>query len=235
MWCGTRGFLERIQHYACRTILWHQFKSYRDAVGKCNLEYLKDRRETHCKKYAQGLGDNVRTCHLLPPSRFSLMVEIWEIHQICPSIAWKPVASEKKPCAILHFAFEQKPNPFPERQFALFSQYCFWYFRSIVSGCPWACWRMLMHTLVPWPVYAALPLCATVPHIVHWWLTQLELNSIHLHTGWVGVWGWALCILSLGRSVCMRVWEYVQGCQVVMYISAITTFICVFSCVLAGN
>ena len=51
-------------------ILGHQFKSYCDAVGKCNLEYLKDRRETHCKKFAQGLGDNVRTCHLLPPSKF---------------------------------------------------------------------------------------------------------------------------------------------------------------------
>ena len=62
--------LERIQRRACRTILGHQFKSYRDAVGKCNLEYLKNRRETHCKTFAQGLGDNVRTCHLLPPSRF---------------------------------------------------------------------------------------------------------------------------------------------------------------------
>ena len=68
--------LERIQGRACRTILGHQFKSYWDAVGKCNLEYLKDRRETHCKKkkkkkkIAQGLGNNVRTCHLLSPSRF---------------------------------------------------------------------------------------------------------------------------------------------------------------------
>ena len=68
---------ERIQRRACRTILGHQLKSYRDAVGKCNLEYVKDRPETHCKKKnAQGLGDNVRTCHLLPLQDFSLMVEM---------------------------------------------------------------------------------------------------------------------------------------------------------------
>ena len=40
---------ERIQRRACRIILGHEFKSYRDAVGKCNLEYLKDRRETTAK------------------------------------------------------------------------------------------------------------------------------------------------------------------------------------------
>ena len=61
---------ETIQRRACRTILEHQFRSYLDAIGKCNLEYLKDRRETYCKKFAQGLGDNVRTCHLLLSSNF---------------------------------------------------------------------------------------------------------------------------------------------------------------------
>ena len=66
--------LERIQRCACRTILGHQFKSYWDAVGKCNLEYLKDRRETHCKKFAQGLGDNARTCHLLQCTTFKISV-----------------------------------------------------------------------------------------------------------------------------------------------------------------
>ena len=55
--------------------------------------------------------DNVRTCHLLPLQDFSLMVEIWEIYQICPSTAWKPVASETALCLTL-FRFWTKPNPF---------------------------------------------------------------------------------------------------------------------------
>ena len=64
--------LERIQKRACRTILGRQFTSYADAVSVCNIDLLKDRRENHCKKFAQGLGDNIRTCHLLPPTRFEV-------------------------------------------------------------------------------------------------------------------------------------------------------------------
>ena len=187
--------LERIQRRACRTILGHQFKSYRDAVGKCNLEYLKDRRETHCKKFAQGLGDNARTCISYPLQDFSLMVEIWEIHQICPSTAWKPVASETALCLTL-FRFWTK-------HWSLFQNGCLIYSLNIVFS-----------------IHSQWVSCTCT----------LELNSINLHTGWVGVWGWALCILGLGRGVCMRVWDYVQGCQVVMYICAITTFVCVLMC-----
>ena len=86
--------LERIQRRACRMILGHKFKSYRDAVGKCNLESLIDRPEAHRKQLAQDLSDNVRTCHLLPPSRFqsrgrnlrnssnlSQLVKNWFLHK----------------------------------------------------------------------------------------------------------------------------------------------------------
>ena len=38
------------------------------------------------------------------------------------------------------------------------------------------------------------------------------------------MWGWALCILSLGRSVCVGVWEYVQGCQVVQLLHLFVYF-----------
>ena len=49
------------------------------------------------------------------------------------------------------------------------------------------------------------------------------------------MWEWALCILGLGRSVCMRVWEYVQGFLCDLYFCAIIAFIWVFQCVLAGK
>ena len=112
----------------------------------------------------------------------------------------------------------------------------FFVFRCIVSGCPWAYWRMLMYTLVPWPAY-------TVIALVHWptncavddgW-PHLELIFINLQGGWVGLWRWALFILGLGRSVCIRVWEYVQGCLCDLCFCAIIVFIWVFQCVLAGK
>ena len=46
--------LDRIQCRACRKILGHQFKSYRDGVGNCNLEYLKDVKTT--AKQCSGFG-----------------------------------------------------------------------------------------------------------------------------------------------------------------------------------
>ena len=49
------------------------------------------------------------------------------------------------------------------------------------------------------------------------------------------MWGWALCILGLGRSVYMRVWEYVRGCLFDMYICAITAIYLSIQCVLAGK
>ena len=61
--------LERIQRRACRTILGRHFSTYTDARIQCNLDLLKERRVAHCRKFAQALGDNVRTCHLLPPTR----------------------------------------------------------------------------------------------------------------------------------------------------------------------
>ena len=61
--------LERIQKRACRTILGHNYSSYSGALSTCNLASLEERRVQHCIKFAQGLNDNVRTDHLLPPKR----------------------------------------------------------------------------------------------------------------------------------------------------------------------
>ena len=75
--------LEGIQRRACRTILGHQFKLYRDAVGKCNLEYLKARAKNFLMIWLTIL-EHVISYHL---QEFSLVVEIREIHPICPSTA----------------------------------------------------------------------------------------------------------------------------------------------------
>ena len=56
----------------CRTILGHQFTTYSESITKCNMKRLSDRRVDHCLTFAQGLGDNQRTSHLLPPSRISI-------------------------------------------------------------------------------------------------------------------------------------------------------------------
>ena len=164
MWCGTRGFapsklsadLERIQRRACRTlnrigmllasVIWSTWKIDVKSTAKKLLRVYVTMLE-HVISY--------------PLQDFSLMVEIWEIHQICPNTAWKPFASETAPCLTL-FRFWTKPNPF-SRTAVCFILTIFFFFRSIVSGCPWACWRMLMQTFVPWPEYAALPLCTNCP------------------------------------------------------------------------
>ena len=100
----TAADLARIQRRACRKILGHQFQSYRDTVCKCNLEYLKDRRETHCKNLLEGLDPNVRTCHLLHPSRFQSHGRNLRNSSNLSQYQLKPVASETALCPILfHF------------------------------------------------------------------------------------------------------------------------------------
>ena len=61
--------IERIQKRACRIILGHKYNSYDGAISSCNLDNLADRRENLCLKFAQGLSSNVRTSHLIPPTR----------------------------------------------------------------------------------------------------------------------------------------------------------------------
>jgi len=62
--------IERIQKRACRIIFGHKYNSYDAAIKSCKLDYLSDRREALCLKFAQGLSSNVRTSHLIPPTRF---------------------------------------------------------------------------------------------------------------------------------------------------------------------
>ena len=113
-----------------------------------------------------------------PFQDFSLMVEIWEILPICPSTQWKPVASETALCPVL-FRFLTKHKPFSRTAVSFILTILFLVFRFIVSGCPWTCWRMIMHTLVPWPVYAGFALVHCPTHRV-------------VDDGWP--WGWALCV-----------------------------------------
>lgn len=68
--CKQSAQLERIQRRACKTILGYQYNSYCDALKQCSMTSLNDRREEHCLKFAQGLNSNIRTNHLLPPTRF---------------------------------------------------------------------------------------------------------------------------------------------------------------------
>ncbi len=63
--------LERIQKRACKTICGHNhYNSYGDALTQCSMTSLHERRQEHCLKFAQGLNNNTRTNHLLPPTRF---------------------------------------------------------------------------------------------------------------------------------------------------------------------
>ena len=64
-----RNELERIQRRACKTILGPEYTSYNDALLSCNLESLDTRRTSQCLKFAIGLSDNIRSKHLLPPTR----------------------------------------------------------------------------------------------------------------------------------------------------------------------
>ncbi len=64
--------IERIQKRACKTILGHRYSVYEDALSDCQLEPLDDRRTAQCLKFASGLADNIRTSHLIPPTRFEV-------------------------------------------------------------------------------------------------------------------------------------------------------------------
>jgi len=64
--------IERIQKRACKTILGFNYTSYNDAVTSCNLNYLDSRREELSLKFAKDLSSNVRTKHLIPPTRLEM-------------------------------------------------------------------------------------------------------------------------------------------------------------------
>ena len=65
--------LERIQKRAFKTTVgFNNYKSYSDALNTCGLNSLQERRGDHCLKFAKSLGDNERTNHLLPPTRFAV-------------------------------------------------------------------------------------------------------------------------------------------------------------------
>ena len=62
--------LNALKKRACRTILGHDKTCYGDALSACQFDSLDFRRTAQCFKFASGLADNIRTKHLLPPTRF---------------------------------------------------------------------------------------------------------------------------------------------------------------------
>ena len=65
--------LKRIPKRACRTILgFKNYTTYLDALDSCGLNSLHDRMGDHCFKFANGLADNERTKHLMPPTRIKI-------------------------------------------------------------------------------------------------------------------------------------------------------------------
>ncbi len=64
-----RNDIEAIHRRACRTILGRQYLSYDDALELCNFDTLSDRREDHCRRFAEGLSQINRTSGLIPPTR----------------------------------------------------------------------------------------------------------------------------------------------------------------------
>ena len=61
--------IESIQKRACRTILGRQYLSYNDALDSCKLDTLSGRRDSHCRRFAEGLSQSRRTSSLIPPTR----------------------------------------------------------------------------------------------------------------------------------------------------------------------
>ena len=67
--CKQAHDIESIQRRACHIILGNLYESYSDALGSCDFDTLFERRENHCRRFAEGLPNNERTKSLLPPSR----------------------------------------------------------------------------------------------------------------------------------------------------------------------
>jgi hypothetical protein len=70
--CEQSKDIERIQKRACKTILGPNYSSYDDAIISCNIDYLDNRRDKLCLKFAQGLSSDDRTNQFIPPSRFEI-------------------------------------------------------------------------------------------------------------------------------------------------------------------
>ena len=74
MLCGIQASLSNNQE------TWNPFKEehvtlflgihMNHALGTCQFDFLFERRENHCHRFAEGLPNNERTKSLLPPSRF---------------------------------------------------------------------------------------------------------------------------------------------------------------------
>ena len=115
----------------------------------------------------------------------------------------------------------------PDQQFALFSQYWLW-FLNFSKHSQWVPPSMLVHAYAPTCAVAILcwfPLVHSGAHSVQWSVDvdwpQLELNTIDLHTGWIGVREWAACILFwVWAGVCA--W----GCRSMFGVSLFDTIIC---------
>ena len=64
--------LEHLQKRACRTILGQRYTTYAAALETCGLQSLAERREGHCRGFAEGLANSERTNNLLPPTRLGV-------------------------------------------------------------------------------------------------------------------------------------------------------------------
>ena len=70
--CDQGTTLEKVQRRACKIMLGKKYSSYTDAVEKCGLDTLSERRKNHSKKFAKSLPDCNRTSTLMPPTRQSV-------------------------------------------------------------------------------------------------------------------------------------------------------------------
>ena len=67
--CDQSTTLEKVQKRACRIMLGKKYSSYTDAIDKCGLETLSDRRKNHSRKFAKSLPKCKRTSNLIPATR----------------------------------------------------------------------------------------------------------------------------------------------------------------------
>ncbi len=61
--------LERIQKKACKIMLGNNYSSYEDALIRCNLHGLRNRRNKICLQFANKLVESPKFCHWLPRFR----------------------------------------------------------------------------------------------------------------------------------------------------------------------